>query len=249
MKETLILATICLLLLPQTVLADSLILSYFERPPYYYTDKGHAAGFLMELTADILRESGVVAEIKALPPNRILMEIKRPGSSHCSVGWFKKPEREEYAKFSLPIYQNKPIVILTTKKQRQRFADYSTLHEVFSDRTLIMATMSAFSYGDVIDQLLTDLRPQTHEISSEQSILPKLLLKGRVAYMLTAPEEIGMLVRSAGLNLSDFVSLPMSDIPAGNKRYLMCSKGVGDDIIDRLNRSIRILVDQDFPAL
>ena len=87
--------------------------------------------------------------------------------------------------------------------------------------------------------------PKTHEISSKQELLPTLIMSGRVAYMLIAPEEIEALVRSPGLNPADFVSVTMSDIPTGNKRYLMFSKGVSDGIIERINLSVRKFVNPD----
>ena len=179
------------------------------------------------------------------PPNRIILEIKKTENFYCSIGWFKNPDRENFAKFSLPIYQNKPVVILTNKKQRHLFSPYKTLKEVFSDKSLIMATMSAFSYGTFIDKLMKDDFPKTHEISSKQELLPTLIMSGRVAYMLIAPEEIEALVRSPGLNPADFVSVTMSDIPTGNKRYLMFSKGVSDGIIERINLSVRKFVNPD----
>ena len=37
--------------------------------------------------------------------------------------------------------------------------------------------------------------PKTHEISSKQELLPTLIMSGRAAYMLSAPEEIETLVR------------------------------------------------------
>jgi polar amino acid transport system substrate-binding protein len=234
-----------LLVLPEFVMGETLTLSYLERPPYYHTEQGRADGFLIELSKKIFQDAGVEVIFERMPPKRIMMEIKRADSFHCSVGWFKKPEREKFAKFSLPIYQNRPVAILTTKKQKHLFAPHTTLREVFSDKSLIMATMSAFSYGSFIDQLMKDISPKTHEISSKQKILPKLIMKGRAAYMLTAPEEVETLVRSAGLNPDDFVSITMPDIPAGNRRYLIFSKGVSNEIVERINTSVRKFVNHD----
>lgn len=245
MKKSAALILLVLLALPQSVTCETLTASYLERPPYYYTRQGRAEGFLMELSRKIFRDAGIEVVFEMMPPKRIMMEIKKADNFHCSVGWFKKPEREEFAKFSLPIYRDKPVVILTTKKQKQMFAPHKTLREVFSDKSLIMATMSAFSYGSYIDQLMEHVSPKTHEISSKQNLLPKLIMKGRAAYMLTAPEEVQTLVRSAGLNPDDFVSITMPDIPAGNRRYLMFSRGVSDEIVERINTSVRKFVSPD----
>ncbi len=234
-----------LLLFPQVAICAPLTLSYFERPPYYYTEAGQATGFLLELTRSIFQDAGLETEFKSLPPNRIMREIKQHHNAHCSIGWFKNPERETYAKFSLPIYQNKPVVLLTTKKQRALFASYKTLRQVFADKALTMATLKAFSYGAVIDRLIEEGAPRTRVISGQQNLLPKLLMKGRASYMLTAPEEIDMLIRSAELQTDAFIVVTMEDIPTGNKRYLMCNQAVGNSVIEKINRSILKLTRQN----
>lgn len=245
MKKIAFSALLVLLMLPQSVMCETLTVSYLERPPYYHTRQGRADGFLIELSKRIFQDAGVEVVFEMMPPKRIMMELKNADNVHCSVGWFKKPEREEFAKFSLPIYRDRPVVILTTKKQKQMFARHETLRDVFLDKSLIMATMSAFSYGSYIDGLRKDVFPKTHEISSRQNLLPKLIMKGRAAYMLTAPEEVETLVRSAGLDPDDFVAITMPDIPAGNRRYLIFTRGVSDDMIKKINISVRKFVDQD----
>ena len=242
MKKMIVLMIWYLLILPQFVMGETLAVSYLERPPYYHTVQGRAGGFLIELSKKIFQDAGVEVIFERMPPKRIMKEIKDARNVHCSVGWFKKPEREEFATFSLPIYQDRPVTILTTKKQKHLFASHTTLREVFSDKSLIMATMSAFSYGSYIDQLMKDASPKTHEISSKQNLLPKLIMKGRAAYILAAPEEVETLVRSAGLSPDDFVSITMPDIPLGNRRYLMFSRGVSDEIVERINTSVRKFV-------
>ncbi len=219
---------------------------YFERPPYYYTTKsgasggatGGASGFLIELTRNIFQDAGVAVVFKTLPPKRIMLEIKKVGGKKGSVGWFKNPDREKFAKFSRPIYQNLPVVILTLDKLRPQFSRYDSLRSVLADSSLTLARISSFSYGQYIDTQIRLHQPKVHEIIADQSLLPKLIVTGRADYMLTAPEETVSLVRSAGFRPDTFISLRMSDIPVGNFRYLIFSKGVDDDTIEKINRSI-----------
>ena len=142
-------------------------------------------------------------------------------------------------KFSLPIYRNQPIVVLTNRKQRKRFGSYTTLKEVFSDPSLIMATIRSFSYGRHIDTLIKGIAPRMHVVPAERKQLPRLIDRGRASYLLTAPEEIEMLLASADVNVADFLSIPMNDVPAGNQRHLMCSRRVSDETIQAINGSIR----------
>ena len=226
-------------------MGEPLTVSYLERPPYYYTQRGKAAGTLIELASEIFNDAGIEISFKPMPPKRIMRIIRGNSAPHCSVGWFKKPEREEFAKFSLPFYRNRPITLLTSADRTSFFASYQTLREVFSDDTLVMATISSFSYGPYIDELIKELPPKIHEIPGERIQLVRLIKKGRASYLLTAPEETEMLVKSAGFSQSAFVSIPLKDIPVGNKRYLMCSKKVSDKVIERFNRSLLQFVDDD----
>lgn len=239
---------LCLLLMSTSVpvaMSETLKVSYLERPPYYFTQQGTAKGLLIELASQIFEDAAIEVSFKPMPPNRIMYEIKNSDGLHCSVGWFKKPEREAFAKFSLPFYRNRPISVLTSKDHVKLFAPYGTLREVFTDNSLIMATVSSFSYGSYIDKLIKEIKPKIHEVPGERRQLAQLIKKGRASYLLTAPEEVEMLVRSAGFERNAFVMIPMKDVPAGNKRHLMCSRSVSDETIERLNRSILRLIDHD----
>lgn len=232
-----------LLISVQWAMGDTLAVYYFERPPYYFTDQGRATGFLIELVREILKDAGIEASYRMMPPKRIIAEIKDRKNFACSVGWFKTPEREEFANFALPIYQNRPIVALTTRHNKQLFESYTTLKEIFYERSLKVGIINSFSYGVYIDQLINDFSPEMEKVTGNQLQLIKMLSAGRITYMLIAPEEIEALVYSAGLRAESFVAISLSDIASGNMRYIMCSKGVDDNVIDRINLSIQKLVD------
>jgi len=224
--------------------AASLTVSYFERPPYYFTDTtGTPAGFLYERTRNILEEAGVDADFISSTPYRILYVIQHATVPHCSTGWFKNPERELFAKFSEPIYRDQALVLLTSKAQRKQIGAKKslTLREVFSRRQLAMARMSEFSYGDAVDKLLGELVPKSIFLSGQQSSLLQAVVDQRAAYMLVAPEEIDMLITSTGMRPKDFVSIQLTDLPAGNLRYLMCNQAVADETLLLLNEAIRKL--------
>ena len=53
-----------------------------------------------------------------------------------------------------------------------------------------------------------------------------------------APEESQSLIVSSGLPIEDFKLLTFTDIPAGEKRYILCSRQVEDTIMNKLNTAI-----------
>ena len=82
-------------------------------------------------------------------------------------------------------------------------------------------------------------------VSSAQSVLPRLIIEGRVSYMLVAPEEVPTLLRSAKVDPGLFVQLTMRDIPAGNLRHLIFSAGVHENSLRKVNAAIKVLTDQE----
>jgi len=247
-RARLVLPVLLLFLVPWVAGAQeptSLTVTYLERPPYYWTENGQARGFLLDLTRRILDQAGVPATYVPLPPNRILDDLRHNQAPSCSIGWFKNPERESYANFSLPIYRDKPLVLLTTKGQAELFHAYRTLKDVFRDPSLIMAQVASFSYGEMVDRLQKEILVRNLTVSTSQSVLPQLIAQGRASYMLVAPEEIPTLLRSARLDPDLFIELPMEDIPAGNLRYLICSKNVPQSDLARINAAITALTNQN----
>ena len=224
---------------------ETMKVAYLERPPYYWTQDEQPKGFLLELTQRVFRLAGIDAVYMPVPPNRIIAELRENASPVCSIGWFKNPERESFARFSLPIYRDRPLVILTTKDQAERIRQYDRLEDVFRDTSLVLATMASFSFGEEIDRLQRLILPRVLTISTTQSVLPRLISQGRATYMLVAPEEVPNLLGSANVDPELFVELTMRDIPPGNLRHLIFNAGVPKDIVDRVNTAIRGLTDQD----
>jgi len=219
--------------------------AYLERPPYYWTDNGHPRGFLLELTKKIFALAGITASYAPVPPNRILAELRENKAPTCSIGWFKNPERESYAKFSLPIYRDKPLVILTTKDRAGNFRVHDSLEDVFRDSSLVLAQVASFSLGETVDRLQKQILVRNLTVSSSQSVLPRLIQEGRASYMLVAPEEVPTLLRSANVDPELFVQLTIQDIPAGNLRHLIFSANVTEEALRKVNAAIRVLTDQD----
>lgn len=225
--------------LPTAVNAKQITISYFERPPYYLTNsEGKADGFLVQKTRQILKTADIDASFLSLSPNKIIYVIKHANVPHCSIGWFKKAERELFAKFTKPIYQNQPLILLTKNSNRSKFQPYHSLGEIFKDQNLVMARMSSFSYGAYVDRLMEQHPPTSLSLSKSQTDLLHAIDTGKATYMLVAPEEAEQIISAAHLSSKTFIQISLADIPRGNNRYLMCNKAVSNEVIDKLNFAI-----------
>lgn len=81
-------------------------LHYYERPPpLHYTDaQSRPSGLIVKRTKRIFNKAGITYAWQVTPANRILALIKNSPGKHCTPGWYKNPERAEYALISDPIY-------------------------------------------------------------------------------------------------------------------------------------------------
>lgn len=223
---------------PHGAAADPLRIIYIERPPYYYTHNGIPTGVLVERTRTILAEAGITSDFVKMPAKRVIREIQDTKTPACSIGWFKTAERTAFAAFTLPIYQNRPLVALTTADSADRLRAYPRLAELMAGRELVLGVINGFSYGTVIDRMIARQKPVVASVTGTQVQLMRMLAAGRIDYLLAAPEAIAGAAKAAGLDPDRMEAVTFPDVPPGNLRYLMCSRQVPDDVIDEINRAI-----------
>jgi len=211
---------------------------YLEFPPYYYTNADKEPdGFLLKLADRIFHEAEVRPIWAPMPAKRILQELHSL-TPVASVGWFKTPEREEFARFSLPIYQNKPMAILYLSRLESRFSGKEHLADVLKDKTLELGMLEGYSLGAIVDDSIRQEKPRTRKVVGEYPQLVGMLGMGRFDYIFIAPEEADRLVRESELDPGYFRSRELLGIPAGNLRYLMFSRGVPESVRARVNQAI-----------
>lgn len=211
---------------------------YLEFPPYYYTTyDGRPDGFLLKKTDTILRNAGIEPRYESLSAKRVLVEMRTP-EAICSIGWFKTPKREKFARFTLPIYQNKPLVALYLSKDSMQLSTKTTLRSLVEDRSLSLGLVDGYSLGAEVDALVRGHGANTRLVMGDYPHLIRMLSQEQFSYILVAPEEKDILIRKNYLAADQFQSHELSDVPAGNSRFLMFSKTVPEEIVERVNRSI-----------
>jgi uncharacterized protein (TIGR02285 family) len=220
--------------------ADDLpITIYFHvRPPY--AEPGAPAGvkgLLVTPVVNALNESGLSAQWVEMPPARQTEEIRRATAPICGLGWFKRPEREDFALFSAPIYKDRPSVIVT-RKDDARFASPASLQQIFADPHRELVVKTGYSYGATIDAWLQHYHPATEASSGSNEAILNMIANDRNDYVIMAAEEADyLLVRDAPLGAVLRV-VALSDAPEGEQRYLMCSRATPADAIARLNAAL-----------
>ncbi len=225
------------IVLPGTSHAEGLDIYYFSRPPYLVRNplQPDVGGLVGERIARVLQQAGLEHAWKSLPPPRQLRLIRANTSPVCGAGWFRTAERERFARFSLPVYRDRPAGLLVRAADASRFRNMR-IADVFADSGWRMGAKLGFSYGGAIDALLVRYNPPLLTTSADNTAMARMLAAGRFDYMIIAPEEALILVRKLGKSQVAFV--PVAGMPPGNTRHLMCSRKVPDTLMRRIDRVI-----------
>ena len=164
--------------------------------------------------------------------------LKKDTGKDCLVGWFKNKEREQFARFTKPIYQNKPMIGLALFSNT-KFDSENKVIDTLSNHSLTLLIKSGYSYGSFIDKLIEKLKPKVEVVTVENINMLRLLNIERADFFFTTEEEAEGMIESAGFKRSDYQYIRFSDMPPGNKRYILCSMQVKQETIDKLNQWIK----------
>lgn len=210
---------------------------YNDRPPYLVAAAdGSATGLTGTPAALAFKAAGVPVMWAKVPTNRQLLNIRKDAAMECAVGWFKNPEREQFAKFTKPIYRDLPTVALASREFKLR--EGLRLEDVLAIKGLRVLAKDNYSYGPYIDGLLAKHRPTLVYTTSENSAMVEMVRFNRADFMFVAEEEANYLAEEAGFSAREFHLIRFADMPKGERRYIMCSKQVPDEVIARLNKVI-----------
>ncbi len=234
---------LCGLLACAMVQADTLApvtVHYFERKPLHYlNDNGQVVGILVAPIEQSFNKAGIPMVWQQTPINRIVATLKANDGRDCAAGLYKSPEREAFARFSLPIYHDKPLVALS----RADFAapGTTTARELLSLPHTRLVLKQGFFYGRYLEPLIDKMSPaQVLRVSDEVASMVRMVQVSAADIVILTEEESEVYANPQGAGDGVRV-LRLSDVPAQEYRYLACSKNVPQQVIDRLNAAIATL--------
>lgn len=220
------------------VAKKSLTVGYLEFPPYYYTnDQGRPDGFLLNITKRVFHKAGVMVRFRSMPPAVIMNRIAED-PAFCSIGWFKTSERLKFARYSRPIYANRPLQLMFLKSAPNDFKGKS-FNEILGDPAYRFGRLEGYSLGETTDRIVLRYGRNIITTSGTQKDLLKLLHDGHCSYILIAPEMTKSLISSSGYVADDFGLLDVPELGKGNLRYIMFNQSVDPGLLGRVNESIR----------
>ncbi|MFC7410085.1 substrate-binding periplasmic protein [Hydrogenophaga atypica] len=228
------------LLVGSPAAAGPVLLHIHDRPPYNMIRDGRLVGLTGTPAMRAFELVGISFQVASFPSARQLHMIQNARDDspvNCAVGWFMRPERQRFAKFTQPIYQDSAHVVLTNLPP-ERLRDGDPIASLLNDASLVALFKQGYSFGTELDALVGTAKFNRRETSSDNVSMARMVALGRVDFMLTAPEEVRGLQEVLGLALAGTRVVRLVGMPAGEKRHIMCSLNTPDSLIERLNRAI-----------
>jgi uncharacterized protein (TIGR02285 family) len=211
----------------------------YDRPPLYDLDTPSPSGLVVTPTAAIFEEAGVAYRWRIVSAKAALHDIQRNQNPACAPGWYRTPEREGYAKYTLPFFQDAGRVVLYRADDRQT-ARHKSYRSLMEDRSLTLGLKSAYSYGKYVDELIETLAPRSVITSQDGPGMVRMLLGGRFDYFFLNTENATHVIQQSPRR-SELATFTPTDVQPGNLRHILCTMKTDDAIIERLNRAIRSL--------
>ena len=221
--------------------AEPIILQYNERPPYMQTSSGNlVVGLSATPAAQAFEKAGIPFIWAKVPAARQLAVLKYNGARVCSVGLYKIAEREAFAKYTGTISQDSPMVGLALANFKA--PKNLTLDELFSDSSLNILLKQSIVYGPPLDDKLASGQARKHYTVNEIEGIVKMIELGRAHITFLAREEADYYFKTGQFDLSKFNVITFPEIPKGPRRYILCSRLVEDEVIEKLNAALLTIV-------
>ena len=216
---------------------DTITVHYHERTPYYVTTPYGVAGLCADPVAAAFKITGIPMKWEKTPPKRQLVLIEKNQSKDCIIGWFKTDEREAVGRFSVPLYQDKPMIAVT----RAGVADIKSeilIERFLCDSKFTLLVKDGYSYGAYIDEKIEKWKPKLETTTGDNMDMLHMIEAGRADYFFITQEEADDLIRASGYPVDAFRYIRFSDMPPGNERYLICSKQVPEEVMQVINDAL-----------
>lgn len=214
-----------------------LTVSWREKAPYYYLDNGVAKGFMLDRARQVFAAAGVPARFVNEPQKRIWANFAHGLPNYCSISWYRLPEREAVAQYSVAVHTDQPHAILAVPAVAARIKAHGNLKSLLADKSLTLAVIDGVSYGPGLDPLIAASENRIMRRTVETAAMFRMVALGRADYLFVDREDWNHL-RQRIPELKPLVLIDFPDMPPGLKRYFVCSRDVPAETMERLNRAI-----------
>lgn len=226
---------------------EPITLHYHERPPFFETTATGVHGLYADPVNRVFTQAGIPFRWQLTPAQRQLEILQENRAAECAVGWFKNSQREQFARYSLPIYQDKPLLALA-RSDNHLITSGRSLRSVLADPKLVLLRKEGYSYGSYLDEQIARLKPKQIATKAENVSVLHMIYTGRADYFFLPEEEADPLIAISGLSKTAFKPVRFSDMPDGNSRHILFNKRVAPQVIEAVNAMIKVHLPDVAPA-
>ncbi len=208
-----------------------------HRPPYLVVEAhGGFSGIAIAPVVLAMKKAGIDYEMVQIPALRQLDALKNGKDRVCSVGWYKTPEREQFASFSAPISKDAPWVGVT--RANFAVAPHATVDSLLSNSNVSVLVKAGYVHGDFLDKKIASMQSKRVSTTGDMPQLMQMLALGRADITFMPLEEVQYYIQTGLVKGAEVNVVHFSEMPAGYTRYLMCSKAVNPQVINDFNAAL-----------
>ena len=212
-------------------------LHYNPRIPYEYQEDGVVKGLVTTPIARAFTRAGVAFQWQSTPVARQFHLVQTNRGLDCLAGRFKNDVRAQWARFSRPVYRDRPQGLLV-RSNDGALRSFTSIDAALRAPTVRLLVKAGYSYGPVIDGIILQRALPPLNTYDESRDMLRQIHKGTADAFVIAEEEAHGLIAQADFPARDFTFLTFPDAPAGELRHIMCSLNVPQTTVDKLNAAI-----------
>ena len=217
--------------------ADTVLeLHIVHRPPYLVVGPNlQVSGSSVEPSVAAFEKAHIPVKWREIPALRQLALLRKNSGKFCSVGWYKTPEREKFAKYSNPVSQDGPWVAVVSSRFPLVAA---TVDGIVSDAKLTVLVKDGFVYGTYLDKKFSTMKAARMASAGDMPQLFNMIAAGRADVLFAPKEEAEYYLAQGIFRAEQLRVVTFKEMPQGYYRYLMCSQQVEDSEIARFNAAL-----------
>ncbi len=222
--------------------SGELTVFYYDRPPFFGDVDGKPAGLLIDTARQRLETARIRYRFVNVPVVRFFEELKKPGNA-CVLGALRTKEREAtYTYADDFIYRDLPFQIIINRAKREALPVRPTIRQIL-ESDLRLGLSEGYVYGEWLDGKLAEHSPPLYRVNvgNQSERMHLMLVAGRFDYMFSVAEEARYVVTRTAENREHLTTVEIADAPQGNRRYLLCSKGIDGALMRRINDAVATL--------
>lgn len=222
---------------PAAAGAADLVLHAYQRPPFMVVHGAAVSGITADIASKVVARAGLSFRWELTPARRQLAVIGNSRRPECGVGWFRTPERERVSHFTRPLYRDRGVVLIA--RPGLPLPSPLPLAQLLENPAYTVLVKDGLTYGRRVQQALQGkVAARLIVASIEQPQMVRMISAGRADAMFATQEEAQMLLVNGENGHGALRLLPLADMPSGDMRYLMCSRRVPRDWMQRLDAAI-----------